>query len=226
MLILPGPPALSGFRQRKLSEHVGNVAPGAAVLASQFLHFVDAAGALTGAADAVLRSLLRYGDGAAGHASLQDMPAADASAGTELVVAVPRPGTISPWSSKATDIAQHCGLADVRRIERGCAYILQLPSALDPAQRRAARACLYDRMTEALLPSPEDADVLFAAAEPRQLVSVDIQAGGEAALQEANASLGLALAADEVRYLVDSFRRLGRNPSDVELMMFAQANSE
>ncbi len=226
MLILPGPPALSGFRQRKLSERVGDAAPGASVLSGQFLHFVDTAGLLPATADAVLRSLLHYGDAGAGQAPAPAMPVADADAGTELVIAVPRPGTISPWSSKATDIAHHCGLSAVRRIERGCAYLLHLPSALEPAQRLAARACLYDRMTEALLSRPEDAGVLFAAAEPRQLLSVDILGGGEAALEEANANLGLALAADEVSYLVESFQRLGRNPTDVELMMFAQANSE
>ena len=226
MLILPGPPALSGFRQRKMSERISAVAPGAGLLASQFLHFADTAETLTASHDAVLRSLLHYGDATVGHAASVMLAANDADS-TELVIAVPRPGTLSPWSTKATDIARRCGLQhSVRRIERGTAYLLHLPRELDIAQKQAARRCLYDRMTEALLPTPEAADQLFAASEPRQLALVDILAGGELALESANIELGLALAADEISYLVDSFRTLGRNPSDVELMMFAQANSE
>lgn len=226
MLIFPGPRALSGFRQRKLSERMQAVAPGAEVLASQFLHFIHGAAALTSAQDAVLRSLLHYGDASRGHTE-PVMLTADDSDNTALLIAVPRPGTLSPWSSKATDIAHRCGLQQaVQRIERGTAFLLQLPSTLAPEQQRAARSCLYDRMTEALLLTPQSADVLFAAAAPRPLAIVDILGGGEPALQAANVELGLALAADEISYLVDSFRHLDRNPSDVELMMFAQANSE
>jgi len=226
MLILPGPTALSGFRQRKLSERLSDVVPGVELLATQFLHFVDTAGTLTASEDAVLRSLLHYGEVTAADAP-PIMLAEDNSGRTELLVAVPRPGTLSPWSTKATDIARRCGLQEpVRRIERGTAYLLRWPERLEAAQQQAARRCLYDRMTEALLPNPEAAHQLFAEAEPRQLATVDILAGGESALQAANLKLGLALAADEIHYLVDSFRRLGRNPSDVELMMFAQANSE
>ena len=232
MLILPGSPAVSGFRRHKLSERVGERAPGAEVVASQYLHFVDIVESMTTAKHAVLRSLLRYGEShetadiESGATSWPAMLTPDGGADTELLVVVPRPGTISPWSSKASDIAHHCGLAEVRRIERGCAYLLRFPDGVDQALRPSARACLYDRMTETLLASAQDAGVLFTAAKPRRLTTVDVLAGGKDALQAANGSLGLALAADEVSYLVDSFRGLGRNPTDVELMMFAQANSE
>ncbi len=224
MLILPGSPVLSAFRQNKLSERTAAAGPGTEVLASQYLHFVDTAGVPDESANAVLRSLLQYG---AADAALPALLEGNPDAGIELVVVVPRPGTLSPWSSKATDIAHHCGLsAVVRRIERGSAFLLSLPEALSAAERHAVKRCLYDRMTESLLARREDAGVLFAESEPRPLTSVDVIRGGEAALQAANTRLGLALAADEVAYLVESFQDLGRNPTDVELMMFAQANSE
>src|SRR5690606_7759111 len=134
-----------------------------------------------------------------------------------------RPGTISPWSSKATDIAHNCGLAKVRRLERGIAYTLVSGK---PVDRRAVAALLHDRMTEAVLESPESARLLFATAEPGPLHSIDVLRGGRAALESANREMGLALAEDEIDYLLRSFLELGRNPNDVELMMFAQANSE
>ncbi|WP_126445218.1 phosphoribosylformylglycinamidine synthase [Sulfuricystis multivorans] len=139
----------------------------------------------------------------------------------ELLLITPRLGTISPWSSKATDIAKNCGFAAVKRIERGIVYTLP-KSAL--TQRHIAR--LHDRMTESVLDSIEAAERLFHHVAPQPLTSVDILAGGRAALVEANGELGLALSNDEIDYLIDNFTKLGRNPTDVELMMFAQANSE
>jgi phosphoribosylformylglycinamidine synthase len=222
MLILPGAPALSAFRLHKLAERLESLAPGLRVEATQYLHFVRLGDTLDDEGNAVLRALLTYGESDHG-----ETPALLAGGeGQELVVAVPRPGTISPWSSKATDIAHHCGLDVVRRIERGVAFLLRLPPELHPDTRRAALACLHDRMTESLLASPEEADCLFADAEPRPMSTVDLLGGGEAALREADTRLGLALADDEIDYLVQSFVALGRNPTDVELMMFAQANSE
>ena len=144
-----------------------------------------------------------------------------------LVLVVPRFGTISPWSSKATDIAHRCGLQDVLRIERGTAYYLQRRGGpLDDAALGAAAALLHDRMTESVCYALSEAEGLFLHAEPRPLATVDLLAGGRDALVRADRELGLALSDDEIDYLLESFTALGRNPSDVELMMFAQANSE
>jgi phosphoribosylformylglycinamidine synthase len=135
---------------------------------------------------------------------------------------VPRIGTISPWSSKATDVAHNCGLGRVRRVERGIWYTVAGQVHDEPA----LRAALHDRMTESVLASETEAEHLFAHAQPRPLQSIDLLGGGRGAIEVANLSLGLALAPDEIDYLAESFRALGRNPTDVELMMFAQANSE
>jgi phosphoribosylformylglycinamidine synthase len=138
----------------------------------------------------------------------------------ELLLVTPRLGTISPWSSKATDIARNCGFAKVRRIERGTAF------HVTGAPKSAVVARLHDRMTESALESVDAADELFHHYQPQPLTTVDILAGGRAALVAANGELGLALSEDEIDYLVDNFAKLKRNPTDVELMMFAQANSE
>jgi phosphoribosylformylglycinamidine synthase len=140
----------------------------------------------------------------------------------ELLVVTPRLGTISPWSSKATDIARNCGFAGVRRIERVTAYYLERAGS----QKSALAARLHDRMTESVLPDLASAQVLFDHFEPKPMTSVDVLAGGREALVLANVELGLALSDDEIDYLVENFQRVGRNPTDAELMMFAQANSE
>jgi phosphoribosylformylglycinamidine synthase len=136
---------------------------------------------------------------------------------------VPRFGTISPWSSKASDIAHNCGLTKVDRLERGIAYYVKGATTAD---RDVIAAVLHDRMTEAVLDNTAAAEALFSHAEPAPLSTVDVLAGGRDALIEADKNLGLALADDEVDYLVENYNILGRNPTDVELMMFAQANSE
>ncbi len=141
----------------------------------------------------------------------------------ELLLVTPRLGTISPWSSKATEIARQCGFASIRRIERGTAFHAVAKGKFD---RVALTAKLHDRMTESVLDSFDVADALFHHVAPQPLTSIDLMAHGRAALIEANVTLGLALSADEVDYLVDYFTELKRNPTDVELMMFAQANSE
>ncbi|MBI3094335.1 MAG: phosphoribosylformylglycinamidine synthase, partial [Rhodocyclales bacterium] len=140
----------------------------------------------------------------------------------ELLLVTPRLGTISPWSSKATDIARNCGFAAVKRIERGTAYHV----SGKVAQELALATRLHDRMTESVLDSIDAARALFHHVAPQPLASVDLQGGGRAALVVANRELGLALSEDEIDYLVENFGKLGRNPTDVELMMFAQANSE
>ena len=143
-----------------------------------------------------------------------------APTGTLLLV-TPRLGTISPWSSKATDIANNCGFAGIRRIERGTAF-----HATGRFEKSALAARLHDRMTESVLDSVQAAGRLFHHVAPQPLTTVDVLAGGKVALDQANGELGLALSDDEIDYLVENFRKAGRNPTDVELMMFAQANSE
>src|SRR3990167_1084209 len=149
---------------------------------------------------------------------------AGAGAQRPPVPTIPRFGTISPWSSKASDIARNCGLAKIQRIERGLAYYVTGELSASEAQQVAE--LLHDRMTQMVLDNLEGAAALFSHAQPKPLTAVDILGGGRAALEQANVELGLALAEDEIDYLVSSFNDLGRNPHDIELMMFAQANSE
>src|SRR5690606_26108385 len=163
----------------------------------------------------VLRQLLHYGPALA-HEEDEG----------ELFLVVPRPGTISPWASKATDIAHNCGLQTVHRIERGIAYYISHSGVLDESALPAIQGLLHDRMVESVFRHLGDAEQLFRLQSPKPLTIVDILSGGRQALTKANRELGLALAEDEIDYLVSSFVQLKRNPTDVELMMFAQANSE
>ena len=224
MLTLLGSVALSDFRQQKLLSNLRAIDAGVQSVSARFAHFVQARRELNAAERAVLDALLTYGPRAektAAHVS-------GAEAGLKngrLILVVPRPGTISPWSSKATDIAHVCGLSCVERIERGVAYVIAGASLDEGAAARLAPA-LYDRMTESPLYAYDEAQVLFAHGEPRRMRSVDVLMNGRAALVQANADMGLALSDDEIDYLVDNFRKLQRNPNDIELMMFAQANSE
>ncbi|TCO83516.1 phosphoribosylformylglycinamidine synthase [Plasticicumulans lactativorans] len=214
MLRFRGSPALSAFRLEQLLRTVQARVPAVRGLYAEFEHFVD--GALTTHDRTVLERLLHYGPSASVQAPHRE---------ADFRV-VPRPGTISPWSSKATDIAHACGLARVTRIERGVAWWVDAEPALAAGERAAVAALLHDRMVEAVLDTDADPAQLFVHADPRLLVAVDVLGGGRAALEAANRGLGLALSEDEIDYLLDNFVRLGRNPHDVELMMFAQANSE
>ncbi len=213
VLKLPGGTALSDFRLDKLNASLRAARPGLSVAATQHWHFVEVEREPTAPERQMLERLLRYGPPA---------PAPERLRGRMLLV-TPRLGTISPWSSKATDIARQCGLSGlVRRIERGTAFHLE-GSAGDLA---AALSVLHDRMTEAVLSSLDEAGQLFRHVAPKPLAHVDALGRGRAALEEANAAMGLALAPDEVDYLLAHFQGLKRNPTDVELTMFAQANSE
>jgi len=151
-------------------------------------------------------------------------PHAQAERGQQLLV-TPRLGTVSPWSSKATDIARVCGLVDVRRVERGTLYFLQASAPLGNEELESLGALLHDRMTDSLWIDNLEPD-LFGKAAPRPLRVVALGSDGAEALARANVEWGLALSADEIDYLVRAFNQLGRDPTDVELMMFAQANSE
>jgi phosphoribosylformylglycinamidine synthase len=211
MLVLDGAPAFTPARLAKRLTRVRGQNPHVGEIAAEFVHFADLAQPLDGDELRVLDRLLHYGPRA-------EVRRVD---GHRLLV-VPRIGTISPWSSKATDVAHNCGLTKVNRIERGIWYTV----AGQIADETALRAALHDRMTEAVLERQEDAARLFQHAAPQPLATVDVLGSGRAAIEAANAAMGLALASDEVDYLVENFRALGRNPTDVELMMFAQANSE
>ncbi|HTP98558.1 MAG TPA: phosphoribosylformylglycinamidine synthase [Casimicrobiaceae bacterium] len=219
ILSLAGRPALSPFRLAKLLQGLSQAhsAHRVAGIDASYWHFVEIARPLNADELAMLGQLLTYGP--------EDSESS--GAGTPLLV-VPRPGTISPWSSKASDIARNCRLDAVTRIERGVLYRVATRDAarLAAMDRAALLPLLHDRMTEAVLDDLRDASKLFAHYPPRPLSTIALLAQGRGALEQANADLGLALAPDEIDYLAASFRRLGRDPTDVELMMFAQANSE
>lgn len=215
MLQLRGAPALSAFRRSRLLSDLQAVNSAVTGLYADFMHFADVSEALSGEEQRVLATILQYGPTAA-----TETPTG------QLLLVVPRPGTISPWSSKATDIAHNCGLAKVKRLERGIAYYVSASTALNGADLQTLAAILHDRMVEAVFTDLAQAAQLFRTDDPAPLTTVDILGGGRAALATANRTLGLALADDEIDYLVASFTELQRNPTDVELMMFAQANSE
>ncbi|MEX2963869.1 phosphoribosylformylglycinamidine synthase [Microbulbifer sp. TYP-18] len=213
MLILRGAPALSKFRHQKLLNQLRSLQPAIQDAYAEFVHFADSP-ELSGQQQSLLERLLQYGPSEEKH-----QPEG------RLLLVVPRPGTISPWSSKATDIAHNAGLTQIRRLERGIAYYLSGVD-LTEAEWGALAELLYDRMVETVLGDLAAAEQLFTTGEPRALTTVDILDGGRSALEGANVSLGLALAEDEIDYLLTNFETLERNPTDVELMMFAQANSE
>ncbi|MDI5891529.1 phosphoribosylformylglycinamidine synthase [Halomonas rhizosphaerae] len=223
MLELRGAPALSAFRHAKLLDALRASVPEVESLHADHVHFVDHDGDLGDDERRLLEQLLDYGPERQEEGP--ERPNESRAAG-QLFLVVPRIGTQSPWSSKATDIARNCGLARVRRIERGIAYRVKVAGTLSETAFERIQAALHDRMTESVLADASDAARLFAHHEPAPLGSVDVLEGGREALVTANAELGLALAEDEIDYLVEAFRDLGRNPTDVELMMFAQANSE
>jgi phosphoribosylformylglycinamidine synthase len=210
MLTLGGGPALSGFRLRRLLLRLQAVQPALRAVWADHVHFIDA-NHLDAAEAASLAALLAY--------AIE--PASPLREGPSCLV-VPRLGTRSPWSSKATDIAHNCGLVGVRAVERGVRYTF----AGEGLDLDRLAPLLHDRMTESVLVDERLAAELFRQGEPAPLRTVPVLAGGADALRAADRALGLALAEDEIAYLVAAFNRLGRDPTDAELMMFAQANSE
>ncbi|MBC7683220.1 MAG: phosphoribosylformylglycinamidine synthase, partial [Ferruginibacter sp.] len=211
--------ALSDFRVQQLLPRLQAIHEKITGVAARFVHLVASDAMPADAEQAQLAGLLSYGD-----------PYAGPTEGALLVV-TPRFGTVSPWASKATDIAHNCGLA-VRRVERFVEYRLTVKqpllgkTVLSAAQLAQVAELLHDRMTESAMLDRSQAQELFTALEAAPLAQVDVLGGGRAALLAANTEFGLALADDEIDYLVNAFTNLRRNPSDVELMMFAQANSE
>jgi phosphoribosylformylglycinamidine synthase len=221
MLCLRGSAALSQFRiekiQSQLSHHT-NIKH----LYAEFRHFIwfennDVDVALSATQQATLKQILTYGP---------TLQAEDPQG--ELLVVIPRIGTISPWASRATDIVKHCGLEAVQRVERGIAYFVQTKNGekLTLEERKQLLPLIHDRMTETVIVSLDDAAQLYHTDTPKPLSTVDVLQGGKAALVQANSEMGLALSPDEVDYLFENFTKIKRNPTDVELMMFAQANSE
>ncbi|MCT8347091.1 phosphoribosylformylglycinamidine synthase [Photorhabdus temperata] len=214
MEILRGSPALSAFRITKLLSVCQEQQLPVNDIYAEYVHFAEINATLSDADSAKLQRLLKYGPSLAEHEPQ----------GTLLLV-TPRPGTISPWSSKATDIAHNCGLSQVVRLERGLAYYVQCDEMSD-AQWQMLSALLHDRMMETVFTQLEQAEKLFSHQQPAPLKRIDILQTGRSALEKANIELGLALAPDEIDYLMEAFQKLERNPTDVELYMFAQANSE
>ncbi len=215
MLILTGGNALSDFRINKLLVSLQTVVPELSKISATYLHFVDTAKTLNDEQQTQLMVLLTYG-----------MPANKLANDNSLFV-IPRPGTISPWSSKASDIIHHAGLMEIKRVERGIHYILETSNgSLSTEKLELVRPLIHDRMTEVVIDDKQEAYALFAQADPALLQMVDIQTGGIEALYTANNEMGLALSKEEINYLFDEFNKLNRNPTDTELMMFAQANSE
>lgn len=213
MLILRGAPALSAFRHSKLLEQLSQKVPAVTGLYAEFAHFADVTGVLTADEQQVLARLLKYGP---------SVPVQEPDG--RLFLVLPRFGTISPWSSKASDIARNCGLEKIQRLERGIAFYVA--GQFNDAEAELIASSLHDRMTQIIVSQLEHAGGLFSHAEPKPLTAIDVLGGGRAALEKANIELGLALAEDEIDYLVNAFNGLKRNPHDIELMMFAQANSE
>ncbi|GGZ00381.1 phosphoribosylformylglycinamidine synthase [Pseudoduganella plicata] len=228
MLILPGSNALSAFRSQRLLSQLQAVLPAVTAVQARYVHFVDAGAPVSAEDEARLQGLLTYGEPAQ----------ADAGDGVvEEFIVIPRFGTISPWASKATDIVHNCGMTHIHRVERGVAYRVILKGGilgssigaakkLDALQAQDIASLLHDRMTESVLRHPDQAADLFRTLVGKPMESIDVLGAGRAALVQANADLGLAMSIDEIDYLNDAFTAAQRNPTDVELMMFAQANSE
>ncbi|TXR54238.1 phosphoribosylformylglycinamidine synthase [Reinekea thalattae] len=215
MLTLRGNPALSQFRRQRLTKELQTLVPSITQVYAEFVHFVDLTDSLSDKQHQVLSQLLHYGPSVA----VEEYS-------TASLWVTPRVGTISPWATKATDIAHNSALDSVRRIERGIRYWIQAEQALSETELKIASAALYDRMTESVYLQAPQAEQLFGEHDPEALTEVDLLAGGRDALSSANIKLGLALADDEIDYLLKAYTELKRNPTDVELMMFAQANSE
>jgi len=205
LLQVRGARALQEFRLAKLLPQLQSAQPGIRSLTAEYRHFVEVDAALGAAGEKLLARLLQYG-----------APPQDVQPGDTLYLVVPRVGTISPWSSKATDIARNCGLAGLRRIERGTAYYVR-----GGARSAKVAALLHDRMTETVLESFDEAGRLFQHVAPRPLARVALKD-----LEEANQRLGLALSEEEIGYLRKAYGAMQRDPTDAELTMFAQANSE
>ncbi|TAN06912.1 MAG: phosphoribosylformylglycinamidine synthase [Rhodanobacteraceae bacterium] len=205
MIVLDGRSALSDFRLDRLNQRLAAISKGTRVRGARHVYFVQAETPLAPSLHKRLAEVL----------DATETPPAEAS-----LWVVPRLGTLSPWSSKATDIVHHVGI-HIERVERGTAFLVdKLPDANTPAFAAIADA-LHDPMTQSVLLQLADARQIFSTGDAGALGTV-----ARNGLQQANVELGLALASDEIDYLADNYAKLGRDPTDAELVMFAQANSE
>ncbi len=215
MLIIDGGHALSQFRTESLHRQLESITVKVEGFTAKFVHFIQSSSELNPQEKSKLEALLLY-----------IAPASKTSKNDLQILVTPRFGTISPWSSKATDIAHNCGLTNVQRIERGTLYEFSLKASADEKEIQQIANVLHDRMTESVLYDVEEAKSLFIEEAKRELVEINLGDDPKAALLSANQEMGLALADDEIDYLIEKYGQLGRSPTDVELMMFAQANSE
>lgn len=215
MLEVPGQPALSEFRIAKLTRALKRIDERVSALSAHYIYLIDHAAELSSDEQSRLDALLLSGG-----RTTQPLR------GSRSLFVVPRPGTISPWSSKATDIARACDIASVSRIERGIAYAVKFTASVSDSELLALAPALFDRMTEAVFTDSSQAACLFETQAATPVTHVALQANGREALVTANTELGLALSDGEIDYLCDNYADLGRDPTDAELMMFAQANSE
>ncbi len=221
MIILPGNRAFSDFNKNKLLKSLQKSIPELTDIHARYWHFVKTSETLSDDEKTQLDELLEYGEVFKG----QDVHEPSG----ELFLVTPRPGTISPWSSKATDILHNCGLTSVSRVERGIAYFVEYMDdfhQLSDDQCQFVREQIHDRMIEVVMDDGSEAEALFSDAQPAPLKTIALGSDALSALSKANTDLGLALSQDEIQYLADNYSDLKRDPTDVELMMFAQANSE
>ena len=211
-----GRAALSDFRLDQLLARLRRGVPSLDTALAHYVYLIDQRGSPTAAEKQHLLAVL-------GDACVDVSEGADPDC-----IVIPRLGTISPWASKATDITHNCGLGWVKRVERGVYWQLQGPDGTPISAEDIARAkpLLHDPMTESVVATVKDAAKLFQRSAPAALRFIDLLGQGRDALDRANDEMGLALSAAEIAYLDDNFTRLDRNPTDVEIMMFAQANSE
>ena len=214
---IAGGPAYSKFRKEKLLEKLQTVNPQIKDIHSEYLHIVWCEKKIAASEKDTLEKILHYGPKA------QVLDFKDNS-----IITIPRPGTISPWASRATDIANHCGLYDIKRIERAVAVYIELKNGalLSEDQKKVLALYLHDRMTEVSIFNLDDAKALFSHLAPKPIQYAEMLEHGKKILNDFNKNLGLALSEDEIDYLFNYFTSIKRNPTDVELMMFAQANSE
>jgi len=217
MLVVHGESALSSFRIEKKLATLRQLCPQVSSIEAEFIYLANLSVELQADELQKLETLLQTS------ASVKQT-----TTSTLALVVIPRPGTISPWSSKATDIVHHCGLANVKRIERGIVWRIGFSDGFQPATQTLSglKQHIYDRMTQIVLDDISQASALFKTDTARPYRQINLLTEGKQALVSANQAMGLALSADEIDYLTSAFSTLGRNPTDVELMMFAQANSE
>ncbi|NJR72379.1 MAG: hypothetical protein HC782_05045 [Gammaproteobacteria bacterium] len=222
---LTGSRALSDFRLEKLRASLASLGHHVGAISAEFLHIISVSHTLTATELNTLQKLLSYGDAKLKVEQVQAVSAIIAP-NTPSIVVFPRIGTISPWASKATDIAHNCGLDAIERIERATVFMIDGFATYSVATREAILSLLHDPMTESVSDNTASISELFLTLAPPPLTTISVINDGKAALTAANTALGLALSEDELTYLFDYYTRIKRDPTDVELMMFAQANSE